>query len=109
MMQERRRYERVPFSADLSVLDLTSGARYQGHSVDLSQGGIGFYCPRFLPVGSRVRLFIWLTGGGRRRCVAVEAQVRWARAEETGAIMGAEFDCLLNLAHQPLLYECLEQ
>ena len=102
-----RHYERVPFAARVTVADAASGARYEGNSIDLSAGGVGFYTRRFFEPGARIRVSIWLTVSGRQEPVELPATVRWARVEQGGAIMGAEFDAVLSAARQPTLWERL--
>ena len=103
---ECRRFPHVPFSTDLTVVDLLDRRRYAGHSIDLSRGGIGFYAERFFPAGTRIDVVV-PAGPGPGRAVSLPATVRWSRIEADGAVMGAEFDTLLGPAVCPELYERL--
>ena len=104
---ERRRYERVPFSARLTVVDLASGHRFKANAIDISVVGMAFYAEKLFGNNSRIRIHIRLKDAGQEQPVEVGATVRRARLEQDGAIMGAEFDAPLSPSHQPMLYERL--
>ena len=106
---ERRQYERVPFSCDLTIEDLGNGRRCKGCSINLSRGGIGFYADSFLATGAHVGIHLWVDRTEGRRPVELLATVRWARVEDRGAVLGAEFDCALTPAEQPLLCVFLDR
>ena len=104
---ERRRYERVPFSAKLTVVDVASGHRFKANAVDISAVGIGFYAETLFAENSRISIPLQLKDDGREELVELGATVRRSRLEQDGAIMGAEFDAPLSPARQPRLYERL--
>lgn len=104
---ERRRYERVPFSTELTVIDARDRRRYKGWSIDLSLGGMSFFAERFLQAGSRIAILARLPGSRDGPATPVEATVQWSRVEADGAVMGAEFTQALSNAFQPQLYEAL--
>ena len=104
----RRRYERVAFFADLEIRESDTGRSCRGRSFDLSRGGIGFFSPRFLPVGTRARLTVYVRRQDRLVAAQVEGVVVRATAESGGAIVGAAFTQELSPSGQPLLCECLD-
>ena len=105
--KERRRYEHVPFSTSLTIIDLASQRRYEGRSIDLSMGGIGFYCERFFQTGAGIAVLAQIGRPGGDRLTPIHATVRWARVEGDGAVMGAEFGEPLSPASQPRLCQCI--
>ena len=105
---DNRKYERVPFSATVKVLDRETGLVVRGRSIDLSRGGIGFFAERFLPQGSHIRLILTMQAGGRPVTTAVDAVVMRATTEGAGGIMGAQFDRVLNPLDQSLLCEVVD-
>jgi len=100
---QRRQYERIPFSTSLEVKNLAAGWTCEGRSIDLSRSGIGFFAERFMPVGTRVRISIWIDGDGHKVLTHVGATVTRAQAEGGGGIMGAQFDVALAPQGQPAL------
>jgi c-di-GMP-binding flagellar brake protein YcgR len=105
--RERRRYEHVPFSMELTIVDLQDNRRYKGRSINLSLGGIGFYAERFFEVGSRLTILAQPGHSRDQRVRPITVTVRWSRVEAEGAVMGAEFSQLLSPAVHPELYESL--
>jgi c-di-GMP-binding flagellar brake protein YcgR len=100
---QRRQYERIPFSANLEVKNLAAGWTCQGRSIDLSRSGIGFFAEQFMPVGTRVRIGIWIEGNGLKVLTHVGATVTRAQAEGGGGIIGAQFDLAITPQGQPAL------
>ena len=105
----RRRYERVPFFADLELLDTSTGRRLRGRSINLSRGGIGLFAAISLPVGTHVRISIRLPGPGPGGSVQVGGVVAHFRADEHGVMLGIAFEGLLNTSTQPALCEWLDR
>ena len=104
-----RRYERVSFSVELTVFDLTGGPPCKGRSINLSRGGMGLFVERFFPVGRQVSIHVFLNDArGKRVTVPLPATVRWAQAETAGAILGTEFDAPLTPGVEPLLCKYLD-
>ena len=103
----RRRYEHIPFSVELTVVDLADNRRYKGHSVNFSLGGVGFYCERFFESGARVAVVPHLRGVPEHRLRPITVTIRWSRVESDGAVMGAEFSQVLSATVHPELYEAL--
>jgi len=99
----RRQYERIAFSTNLEVKNLAAAWTCPGRSIDLSRSGMGFFAEQFIPVGTRVRIGIWIEGNGLKVWTHVGATVTWAQAEGGGGIMGAQFDLALAPQGQPAL------
>jgi len=106
-VQERRRYQHVPFCTKLTIIDMTDQRRHDGHSIDLCLRGIGFYVERFFPAGARIAVIPRLNTEGHPSAQPVEAVVRWSRVEREGAVVGAEFVQTLGPSVHPELYETL--
>jgi hypothetical protein len=106
--QEKRRFERVPFSTTVQIRDQGTGLVTQGRSIDLSRGGIGFFAERFLPQGTRIRLTLTMRIQGRPVTTVVDAIVMRATTEGAGGVMGAQFDKVLNPLAQSLLCEVVD-
>jgi len=102
---EKRRYERIPFSAGMTVTDVATGRRCEANSVNISAASIAFYAETLFPLDSRIRIQIRLRDAGREETVELGATVRRARPEQDGAVMGAEFDTILGPSHLPNLYD----
>jgi len=94
--QERRRYVRVPFSAELMITDSSSGEACRGRSINLSRGGIGLFCEKFFPTESRLVIQVKLLHKGKEIKDELNGIVRWAKIEQDGAILGVEFENTLN-------------
>jgi len=107
--EDRRQHRRVSFACRLTIADLATGRQYAGQSVDLSRSGIGFFSESFLDVGSRVRLRFWLNGANPADPVEAVGTVQWSRAEDSGALVGAEFDTVLCPARDRTLCKQLDR
>ncbi len=104
----RRKYERMPFSTDMEIVEVETGQRSHGRSVDLSRGGVGFYAEPFIPAGTHIRATLRVPVNGRTVTISLGATVIWATAEGSGGIMGAQFDTALNPIGQPVLCELVD-
>jgi c-di-GMP-binding flagellar brake protein YcgR len=104
----KRSYERVSFSVDLEVLNLSTGQTCRGRSIDLSRGGMAFFAERFIAKGTRIRIRFWIKDNGRPVVIQVAASVQRAQTESDGGIMGAEFDAPLDPQSHPLPCEIVD-
>ena len=104
----RRKYDRIPFSTTLEIVEVDTGHRIPGRSIDLSRGGVGFYAERFIPAGTRIRVNLDLPAGYRPATVWLSATVMRATSEGAGGIMGAQFDSPLSPVSQPALCEMVD-
>jgi c-di-GMP-binding flagellar brake protein YcgR len=105
---ERRLYERVSFSVDLEVVNLSTGQTCRGRSIDLSRGSMAFFAERFIAKGTRIRIRFWIKDNGSPVVIQVAATVQRAQTEGDGSIMGAEFDAPLDPKSQPLPCEIVD-
>ena len=104
---ERRQYERTPFSTGVTIVDQATQRQYEGHSIDLSVGGMSFYSERFFDKGSSIALIARIGQSQGSEVTSIPATVQWARVEGDGAIMGVEFCQPLSRSAHPELYERL--
>jgi hypothetical protein len=106
---DRRQYERVPFSVDLDILDLSAGAWRRGRCIDLGRGGLDFYAREFMPTGTRIQVTFSIPADAKGQMVRMCATVTHARQEGEGAVMGAAFDAPFSPSSQPLLCSQIDQ
>jgi len=107
MRRERRRFEHLPVATSLTIIDVQSGRRLTGSSINLSRGGVGFYCEKFLKPGTHVTFVFHFGHGAKAKDESIGATVRWSKIEGDGAIGGAEFEALLSDLAFPLLTDRL--
>lgn len=106
MLISLREHERVPFTKRLTVMDSISGRKYEGNGIDISVKGIGFYSEKFLAEETRISIQVWLDET-KKDPVWINATVKWAKLEQDGAIIGAQFNNLVKSAEHPRLYEMI--
>ena len=104
--QERRRYRHVPFATSLTIVD-EAGHHYRGSSINLSKGGLGFFCEKFLQPNARIVCIFHLGHGAERVDEHVPAIVRWGKIDTDGAIGGAAFEQPLTIQTFPALSDRL--
>ena len=105
--QERRRYQHVPFATSLTIIDQTTGRHHHGSSINMTKGGVGFFCEKFLQPNTKV-LFVFRLGHGSDLVEeTVPATVRWGKIDGDGAIGGAEFAQPLSQQEFPTLSDRL--
>ena len=103
----RREYERIPFVKKLTVKDLNTSHRFDANGVDISVKGVGFVSPKILPMNSRVSIQVWLDDDAQKDPVWIGATVKWAKPEQDGAVIGVQFDTLIEPVEHPKLYEMI--
>src|SRR4051812_44330226 len=91
----RRRFERFklqPMYTSVTV-SLTDNTAIEGHSYDISEGGVQFELDEALPVGTPVAMEIKLPSRGQPQvCIEVLGNVIWADESEPGPVrMAAAF------------------
>jgi hypothetical protein len=101
--EERRKHERVPLMADLTVEDLGTNQSCSGRSINISRGGISFFSTKCFPTGNELRLTLYLSRSGKSHRLQVHARVLRFSIETRGAVIGAAFDADLTPAAQPVL------
>ena len=105
--QERRRYRHVPFAISLTIVDEAAGRRYHGSSINMSKGGVGFFCEKFLQPNTQIVCVFHLGRGADRVDESVHAIVRWSKIDGDGAIGGAAFEQPLSQQEFPTLSDRL--
>jgi hypothetical protein len=105
---ERRKHERVPLVADLTVEDLGTGQSCSGRSINISRGGVSFFSGKVFPVGNEIRLTVYLSREGKSHRVQVHARVIRFSVETRGSVIGAVFDPDLSPATQPILCDFID-
>jgi hypothetical protein len=104
----KRRYERVPFFCDLTLL--ATGAVHRACAVDLSLGGVGVATTAFAARGQTVRVAFHLRDARQQpRIEEVIGRVAFCRADEDGNFLGVEFLEPLRATEQPELTRRLEK
>ncbi|KKL51896.1 hypothetical protein LCGC14_2290920 [marine sediment metagenome] len=104
---DQRRYERMPFQADLTIEDVDSGAQCPGRSLNVSRSGLSFHADRPFKPGTRLKVLVDLSRFGHEMPKPVSVTVHWVRPEGEGAVIGTEFDLILGPAYHRELYGCL--
>jgi c-di-GMP-binding flagellar brake protein YcgR len=105
-MNDRRRYERVPFLTRAELFVMPDGPAFAADVTDLSVGGLGVLSPRAVEQGARVKVEVAIPDGGGTE--AIVAKVVHQRITVEGNFLGIEFMELLSKSYNPLLWEALE-
>jgi hypothetical protein len=107
---DKRRFERVPFFAEVAV-SLPAGEHLiDARSIDISLSGIGLVCPMPLPVGMSVSVTVRL--GSDERLIEegpVVGRVVNLRLDDDAAIVGVEFTPVLSRSLAPGLVRTIEK
>ena len=103
-----RCYQRVPFTAQLTVFASGGVMLSRGYAINLSRGGIGFYADDPVPADQAVKIILRTTIGGKPFEAELPATVCWCVPQEPGAIAGAEFAAVLTPETHPELCACLK-
>ncbi len=107
MGQERRRFDHVPVAMSLTIIDEDSRNHLAGASINLSRGGVAFYCEKFIKPDTHVTFVFHFGYGSNAKAESIRATVRWSKIEGEGAIGGAAFESLLSDVTFPLLSDRL--
>ncbi len=107
-LPERRKHDRVPLVADLTIEDLNTGQSCPGRSINISRGGVSFFSAKCFPIGNEIRITLYLTSNGKKHRVQVHARIIHFSIETRGAITGAVFDTDLAPANYPLLCDLID-
>ncbi|HEY1602006.1 MAG TPA: PilZ domain-containing protein [Pirellulales bacterium] len=103
-MNERRRFERVPFFCDVSLTALPDGPTFEAHSFDISLAGVGLAAPRALAPGCMVTLsFTLRDGSGKETVNKVSGRVARCDADADVNRLGVEFLEPLSASASPQL------
>jgi hypothetical protein len=102
-----RAYERVPFAKKLTIMDVSSGQKFEANGIDISVMGMGFYSKKFFSKNSRISIQVWFDNVSQTDPKWINATVRWSTLEQDGAMMGVQFDAPIKLTDHPKLYELI--
>ena len=91
----------------MTIVDETTGRHYHGSCINLSRGGVGFFCEKFLQPNTKVTCVFHLGHGSDRVDERVPATVRWGKIDTDGAIGGAAFGEPLSQRANPVLSDRL--
>jgi hypothetical protein len=87
---ERRRFERVPFYARVTLIPVAGGPPVEAQSCDLSLGGAGLICQAPLPVGGVYTLTFHLASPSGVVADRVAGTVTTVRCDDA-ALVGVAF------------------
>ena len=93
-MIRRRRHERVPLVAEMTIQPGDRRpARFAAHVFNVSRGGAAVFSPRYFPPGKLAGMEIALPSlrGGSRRTVRLVGVVRRVQIVDDGNVLGIEF------------------
>jgi c-di-GMP-binding flagellar brake protein YcgR len=105
-MNDRRRYERVPFLTRAELLVMPDGPGFAADITDLSVGGLGLLSPRAVERGARLRVEVSLPDGSGSETIV--AKLVHQRITVEGNFLGLEFMELLNKSYNPLIWDALQ-
>ncbi|MDX2037804.1 MAG: PilZ domain-containing protein [Isosphaeraceae bacterium] len=108
-MQERRRFERVPYFCRLTVEPLPSGPASEAYAVDIGLGGVGIASTQRLEVGQAIAITFHLNVGGSPATERTIGEIRNIRFEEGANRVGVEFRGPLDRSLNPLLVKVIER
>ncbi len=107
-MREQRRFERVPFIRNGRLSVVPDGLPLEVSTIDLSQGGVGLFCSRFLERGEAVQISLQVgDGDGKPLIETIMATVAYGRVEMEGNYLGIEFSYPISQASHPALWATL--
>jgi c-di-GMP-binding flagellar brake protein YcgR len=106
---ERRRYERVPFFADVRLRTVENARPLPARTTDLSLGGLGLVTTTALDPGEHVTVVFSIPGSRTRRMAEIVGRVVSLSADSETNHMSIEFVEPLSLARAPELVNRLQQ
>jgi c-di-GMP-binding flagellar brake protein YcgR len=107
---ERRRYERAPFFADVTLRALPNGPSAAARTLDLSLGGVGLVSGAAFTPGQLVNVVFYLVDAAKRSVkVEVVGRVVNLNAETDANRIGVEFVDPLSASKTPELVNRLQK
>jgi c-di-GMP-binding flagellar brake protein YcgR len=106
---ERRRYERVPFFADVAVRMVQGGPSLPARTIDLSLGGVGLVTVAALVPGTDVIIIFSIPDAAGKRTTDVVGRVVSLSADSDANRVGIEFLEPLSKSRTPELLRRLQQ
>ena len=108
-MREQRRFERIPFIRNGRLAVVPDGASLEVSTIDLSQGGLGLFCSRFMERGVPVQVSLQIGDDqGDTLIETVKATVAFGRVEMEGNYLGIEFSYPISQVSHPALWDVLQ-
>ena len=105
----RRRFERMPFFANVTIRSQSGGPSVKGRSIDISLGGVGLVSESPFPVGKLVDLTFHLSTPKGIVNEQVSGRVACVRFDDNAAIVGLEFSTILAREATPELTRMVEK
>ena len=109
-LENRRKHERVDFRVKAEVASLVDRTHSNAYVSTLSRGGLGMHSQQFLEAGTPVEIKIPVRGkDGGQQVETVQGKVVQVHVGEAGNSYGIEFDQVLNVYSQPILFAYVEK
>jgi c-di-GMP-binding flagellar brake protein YcgR len=107
---QRRRYERAPFFADVTLRAFPNGPSVPARTLDLSLGGVGLVTGAAFTPGQLVSVTLYLVDSAKRSTkVEVVGRVVNLNADVDANRLGVEFVEPLSAAKTPELVDRLQR
>jgi c-di-GMP-binding flagellar brake protein YcgR len=105
---ERRRYERVPFFADVALRTAENGRLLPARTIDLSLGGVGLVTTAAITPGVQVTVVFLTPGANGKRTTEIVGRVVSLNADTDANRVGIEFLEPLSVSQAPELVTRLQ-
>jgi len=103
MMDKKRKYPRVTFSALTELLLTEEDTSIQAYPFSAGYGGMGLYTLRPIPIGQEVTTRIFLNmGNGRKATDSISSIVKWCDLIGGMYKLGIEFKDINPKENRPL-------
>jgi c-di-GMP-binding flagellar brake protein YcgR len=106
--QDKRRFGRAPFFANVTVELLSSSSAIDARSVDISLGGVALISPMPVPIGEHVVLTFHLKTSSGMTTERISGRVVNLRHDDDASIVGVEFSAVLDRNAAPVLTRTVE-
>lgn len=107
--QDKRRFGRAPFLANVTVELLSGDSVIDARSVDVSLGGVGLISPTPIPAGEQVVLTFHLKTASGTTTERIPGRVANLRFDDDASIVGVEFSAVLDRNAAPVLTGIVEK
>jgi c-di-GMP-binding flagellar brake protein YcgR len=107
--QDKRRFGRAPFIANVTVELPAGGSAIDARSVDISLGGVGLISPMPVPVGEHMVLTFHLKTSSGMTTERIPGRVVNLRHDDDASIVGVEFAAVLDHKTAPVLTGIVEK
>ena len=96
-------FTQTPFVGTATLRALPAGTSVDAYSFDISLGGVGLNAKAPYPRGSMVRVSFFLKDPGGERVEQVSGRVAYVKADESGTLVGIEFQETIRESTHPEL------